>query len=479
MNNIVNKATEHGPYTYTYDGLYRLAGAASPVLPQENYTYDPVGNRLTSTAATNWTYNANNELQSYNGVTFQYDQNGNTTQRNDNGTVQNFLYDEDDRLTEVKDGNGAVVATYYYDPFGRRLWKEVGGTRTHSMYADEGLIAEFDGTGSETKSYGYAPNSTWTTNPLFMKEGTQYYFYHNDHLGTPQKMTSVNGSTVWSAKFESFGRAIIDPISLIQNNLRFPGQYYDQETGLHYNYHRYYDSGSSQYTSQDPIGMPGGNDLFRYVSDNPVNGTDAFGLYDQRFLMDSRVPKNFHSLQPRVQIAMYQAWLKERQPKQMTDIFRTTDFTRGGYSHGVNCLVKVGSLNAGALLTGEYGTGVIDCRSKCGERKCYSFQYGCGGVGGNVPGLPTITGVASAEVGVWSGEDINAFYGFSLQLSGAVAVGTKGASGAISLSTRGQGCIAGPAGGLAAGGSIMLCWTYDLKDVPCFGPNPLPGPPED
>jgi YD repeat-containing protein len=191
MDNIVNKTTEHGPYTYGYDGLYRLTTADGGPLTAERYTYDPVGNRLTSSNASNWSYNANNELQSYNGVAFQYDLNGNTTQRNDNGTIQNFLYNEDDRLTEVKDGTGTVIATYYYDPFGRRLWKEVGGVRTYFMYADEGLIAEFNGTGSETKSYGYAPNSTWTTNPLFMKQGTQYYFYHNDHLGTPQ---SIQGS---------------------------------------------------------------------------------------------------------------------------------------------------------------------------------------------------------------------------------------------------------------------------------------------
>jgi RHS repeat-associated protein len=88
----------------------------------------------------------------------------------------------------------------------------------------------------------------------------------------------VNGSTVWSAKFESFGRAIIDPISLIQNNLRFPGQYYDQETGLHYNYHRYYDPMSGRYLRLDPVGVPGGTNLFVYTEDNPINHTDPLGL---------------------------------------------------------------------------------------------------------------------------------------------------------------------------------------------------------
>jgi hypothetical protein len=66
MDNIVNKATEHGPYTYGYDSLYRLVTADGGPLTAESYSYDPVGNRLTSATANNWTYNQNNELQSYN-----------------------------------------------------------------------------------------------------------------------------------------------------------------------------------------------------------------------------------------------------------------------------------------------------------------------------------------------------------------------------------------------------------------------------
>jgi RHS repeat-associated protein len=278
MDNIVNKATEHGPYAYEYDNLYRLAGAVSPVLPQESYTYDPVGNRLTSSAANNWTYNGNNELQSYNGVSVQYDANGNTVQKNDNGAVQNFFYNEDDRLTEVKDGNGAGIATYYYDPFGRRLWKDVSGVKTCFMYADEGLIAEFDGSGSQPIAYGYRPGSTWTTDPLFMKAGGQYYFYHNDHLGTPQKLASASGAIGWSATYHAFGKATVGANSTVANNLRFPGQYYDQETGLHYNWNRFYDPKTGRYITADPIGLKGGINYYLFANGNPINKKDPKGL---------------------------------------------------------------------------------------------------------------------------------------------------------------------------------------------------------
>ena len=155
----------------------------------------------------------------------------------------------------VEGGSSSVIAEYCYDPFGRRLWKEVGGTRTYSLYSNEGLIGEYDGTGEEIKSYGYASGSTWMTDPLFMKQGDEYYFYSNDHLGTPQKMTGVNGGVVWEAKYSSFGEAEVKGTSSVENNLRFPGQYFDQETGLHYNYYRYYDPGIGRYLRADPISL--------------------------------------------------------------------------------------------------------------------------------------------------------------------------------------------------------------------------------
>jgi RHS repeat-associated protein len=110
-----------------------------------------------------------------------------------------------------------------------------------------------------------------------MKQGTQYYFYHNDHLSSPQKMPAVNGSTVWSAKYEFFGKAEIDSTSSVVNNLRFPGQYYDSETGLYYNFYRYYDAWSGRYLTADPIRLREINP-FVYTNDRPTVRVDPFGL---------------------------------------------------------------------------------------------------------------------------------------------------------------------------------------------------------
>ena len=197
-------------------------------------------------------------------MTFQYDVNGNTIEKNDNGNITKYFYNIEDRLVRVEDGAGAVIATYYYDPFGRRLWKEVDEIRTYFVYSDEGLVGEYDEGGAQIRSYGYKPGSKWTTDPLFFKENGQYYFYQNDHLGTPQKITSVSGAEVWSAKYNAFGGTDIEVTSMVTNNLRFAGQYFDEEIGIHYNRHRYYDPKVGRYLKSDPFGLQGGINLFSY-----------------------------------------------------------------------------------------------------------------------------------------------------------------------------------------------------------------------
>jgi RHS repeat-associated protein len=95
---------------------------------------------------------------------------------------------------------------------------------------------------------------------------------------TPQKMTAVNGAVVWSAKYSSFGEADIDISSTVANNLRFAGQYFDEETGLHYNWHRYYAPNIGKYLRADPIGFEGGINLYAYVFNNPLFWVDPSGL---------------------------------------------------------------------------------------------------------------------------------------------------------------------------------------------------------
>ena len=281
MDNILSKQTGQGTYDYTYDALYRLTHVEVDIPEEENegFSYDAVGNRLSESGVEGeWTYNENNELLTFANTEYTYDENGNATRLLLDGTVMFiYHYNAQDRLVKVDDVNENTIAEYAYDPFGRRLWKEVDGTRTYFFYADEGLVAEYDAAGTEILSYGYRPDSTWMTDPLWLKQGGEYYFYQNDHLGTPQKLVEQNGAIAWSAEYTAFGKATIE-VETVVNNLRFPGQYFDTETGLHYNWFRYYAPGVGRYLRKDPIGLRGGINLFTYAHNGPLQYLDPKGL---------------------------------------------------------------------------------------------------------------------------------------------------------------------------------------------------------
>jgi len=105
----------------------------------------------------------------------------------------------------------------------------------------------------------------------------QVFYYHNDHLGTPTRMTDDGGSVVWEADYEPFGQTMLSMMA-VTSNLRFPGQYFDAETGLHYNYFRNYDPSIARYAESDPIGLAAGQNTYSYVLGNPLRYVDPLGL---------------------------------------------------------------------------------------------------------------------------------------------------------------------------------------------------------
>jgi len=261
---IASIRTENGSVGYEYDGAGRLTAARYASLSRDAFAYDAAGNRIASAGTVGaWSYNANEQLVGIGAQNLRYDENGNLIRRLSGENEVTYEYDFENRLTRVTDDEGKTIAEYYYDPWGRRLWKEANGIRTYFLNADEGIVGEYDASGSQIRAYGFKPNSSWSTGPLFVKVGEQYYFYHNEHLGTPAMVTDMSGAIVWCAEYRAFGEAVVSGQGTLRQPFRFPGQYFDEETGLCYNFQRYYDPNLGRYLQIDPLEF--GNSVTRNV----------------------------------------------------------------------------------------------------------------------------------------------------------------------------------------------------------------------
>ncbi len=113
-------------------------------------------------------------------------------------------------------------------------------------------------------------------------DAARVYYVLSDHLGTPRVLIDSQGQAVWQWRATPFGASAPDEDpdgdgNQVVFNLRFPGQYYDAETRLHYNYFRYYDPGTGRYLTSDPIGLDGGLNTYLYANANPVRYIDPTG----------------------------------------------------------------------------------------------------------------------------------------------------------------------------------------------------------
>jgi RHS repeat-associated protein len=268
-----------------YDNQYRISSIVVGSILNLTYGYDPSGNINSILDAINppggqalevpgaYTYQqGTNKLTRIVGtppIDYGYDTNGNITTVN----IWTYVYDLSNQLIRVLSGSNQV-AEYTFNGAGQRIKKVAGGTTKIFHYDPWGhLIAETNQSGQMRAEYIYLGDQLLA----MIKPGEAAYYFHNDHLGTPQVLTDGNGNIAWKAAYTPFGEAVVS-IATVENPFRFPGQYYDQETGLHYNYFRYYNPQTGRYIDPDPIGLEGGINLFAYVANNPLNKIDPLGL---------------------------------------------------------------------------------------------------------------------------------------------------------------------------------------------------------
>jgi RHS repeat-associated protein len=173
---------------------------------------------------------------------------------------------------EHKDNNRAYTQT-------TGAWWWTPGTTT---YYAQGSNNNLGTSGTTLTTLYQGANGSWyKTDPADcpIEQAAGWLYYHNDHLGTPQKVTNAEGEVVWAATVNPFGD-VIETVTDFEQNIRFPGQYHDRETGLYYNWHRYYSPELGRYITSDPIGLEGGLNTYAYVGGNPVNAVDPSGLFE-------------------------------------------------------------------------------------------------------------------------------------------------------------------------------------------------------
>nr|WP_263641701.1 RHS repeat-associated core domain-containing protein [Neisseria zalophi] len=278
-----------GVTKFEYDRLGRITQA-----DKETFAFDPAHNILSDGLKDKI---ADNRLKNYNGISYYYDDLGNLIHRElADGEVQNYFYDLHDQLVKVeifKPEREKETWVYTYDALGRRTGK---GRLKNGQEVSDGLEDKTDFTwdGShliqETRSdglYTYIYTDKDAYEPLAQirnwtnEEGESYQetnYFHCDQIGIPREMTDKDGNLLWFGKYKGWGKLEEETnIANAHQPFRLQNQYCDTETGLHYNFFRYYEPECGRFVNQDPIGLDGGFYLYVYTP-NIQMWIDGLGL---------------------------------------------------------------------------------------------------------------------------------------------------------------------------------------------------------
>lgn len=272
---------------FDYDALDRLTkfrdGATDVAI--ESYAYDATGNRqsfINAAGTQAYTYPAtSHRLSKVGGVARTYDAAGNTT--GIGGNARQFVFDATGRMSQVQ-ANRKATMNYLYNGKGEQVRKYLSTANTYTVYDEVGhWLGDYDSTGAALQQ------AIWLDDlPVgLIANGNQLHYVEADHLGTPRVVIEVARNVpvwTWDLKSEAFGNSVPNQnpdgdANQFVFNLRFPGQRYDANTGLNYNYFRDgYEPATGRYSQPDPIGLKGGVSIYGYAKQSPLGAIDPSGL---------------------------------------------------------------------------------------------------------------------------------------------------------------------------------------------------------
>jgi RHS repeat-associated protein len=256
-------------WNYGYDATYELLQVTHNGSTKESFSYDAVGNRLSSSAVPSYSYNPSNELTSNSSGSYTYDANGNALS---DASGKQYTWDFENRLVQVVNP-GVGTTTFKYDPFGRRIQKSGSLGVTNYLYDGENIIEEIDSSGNLLARY---TQSAWMDQPLAeLRSGTTSY-YEADGLNSITSLSGSVGALASTYTYDSFGKLTVSTGTLT-NPFRFTARESDLETGIYDYRARYYDQNTGRFLSEDPKILADTASGYPYVRNNPVSLVDPRG----------------------------------------------------------------------------------------------------------------------------------------------------------------------------------------------------------
>ncbi|VVO45365.1 putative deoxyribonuclease RhsA [Pseudomonas fluorescens] len=262
-----------GEIKYAYEANGQLHSRdTGKLVDSEEFRYDAAANRLNFNTS-QFDHVKDNRIKQWRDQEYTYDAWGNLVEKRSGlSRLQTFSYDGENRLVKAEtlvNGKLESSGAYRYDSLGRRVAKvsAVNGVTEQKHFLWQGLRLLREETPGQSSLYLYEPGSYAPLARVDQVEGgeQQLYYFHTDQIGTPLEMTDREGRIVWQATYKAWGSIEALAVNEVEQNLRFQGQYFDDETGLHYNTFRYYDPGVGRFVTQDPIGLLGGGNLYEYA----------------------------------------------------------------------------------------------------------------------------------------------------------------------------------------------------------------------